>query len=399
MNKMIERLSHHRPAALTALLVASCLAAMPAAAQDCEVKIGTVGPMTGGGASWGLSMRAAVDFEAATVNAAGGLPMGSRKCKVVVVPYDSLSTASGAAAAANFFASQNVHAVNGPVVGPESSGWLPVGKRNGIISFTSTFALNAMSPDFPHAFHMLQGPPIWGPVVVKAAKEKYNFKNAVLIGPNDQGGTDTVKPLQKMYDDLGVRTAAEYYQRGTTNFSAIATRLMNMNPDVIDFSGGAPGEMAILAKQLLEAGYTGAFGRLGAGGDVILKNAGGMGAFKKFYWFDHVPLGDAGIKRLNADFERVMKVPLPENALWYNSQIVAENLLKAISAAGTDQDGDKIAAELRKMTPESRYLGKAGWRGKSQFGINQEFSFPVGVSFITNGKLDGAVRLEIPAEN
>jgi len=226
---------------------------MPAAAQNCEVKIGTAGPMTGGGASWGLSMKAAVEFEAAMVNAEGGLKLGDRKCKVTVVPYDSLGTASGGAAAANYFASQNIHAINGPVVGPESTGWLPVGKRNGIVSFTSTFALNAMSPDFPLAFHMLQGPPIWGPVVVKAAKEKYNFKNAVLIGPNDQGGTDTMKPLQKMYDDAGVHTALEYYQRGTTNFSAIATRLMNINPDVVDFSGGPPGEMAVLAKQLLEA--------------------------------------------------------------------------------------------------------------------------------------------------
>jgi branched-chain amino acid transport system substrate-binding protein len=274
-----------------------------------------------------------------------------------------------------------------------------VGKRLGIVSFTATFALNAMSPDYPHAFHMLQGPPIWGGAVVKAAKEKYNFKHAVLIGPNDQGGTDTVKPLLKMYEDLGVTVNAEYYQRGTTNFAAIATRIMNLNPDVVDFTGGPPGEMGILARQLLEAGFTGAFGRLGAGGDVILKNAGGMSAFKKFFWFDHVPLGDPGIKRLNADFERVMKMPVPENALWYNSQITAENLLRAISAAGTDQDGDKIAAELRKMTPESRYLGKAGWRGKGQFGINQEFSFPVGLSFLTNGKPDGAIRIEIPAEN
>ena len=102
---------------------------------------------------------------------------------------------------------------------------------------------------------------------------------------------------------------------------------------------------------------------------------------------------------MNADFERVMKKPIPESALWYSSQIVAENLLRAISAAGTDQGAEKIAAELRKSAPESRYLGRAGWRGKAQFGINQEFSFPVGLSFVTDGKLDGAIRLEIPAEN
>jgi len=53
---------------------------------------------------------------------------------------------------------------------------------------------------------------------------------------------------------------------------------------------------------------------------------------------------------------------------------------------------------MRNMTPESRYLGKGGWRGKAQFGINQEFSFPVGLSFATDGKPDGAIRIEIPSE-
>jgi hypothetical protein len=99
-----------------------------------------------------------------------------------------------------------------------------------------------------------------------------------------------------------------------------------------------------------------------------------------------------------ADFQRLMKAPIPDNALRFNAQIVAENLLRAISLAGTDQDGEKIAAELRKMIPESRYLGKAGWRGRTQFGSNQEFSFPVGLNFIADGKLDKQLKLEIAAE-
>ena len=102
--------------------------------------------------------------------------------------------------------------------------------------------------------------------------------------------------------------------------------------------------------------------------------------------------------RLKADFESLMKAPAPPLALWINDEIAAEQLLKAISIAGTDQDGDKIAAALRSMTPESRYLGKAGWRGRAQYGVNQEFSFPVGLNTVTDGKLDPQVRIEIPAE-
>ena len=52
-------------AAITALLIGSCLASLPVAAQDCEVKIGTVGPMSGGASAWGLSMKAAAEEDAA----------------------------------------------------------------------------------------------------------------------------------------------------------------------------------------------------------------------------------------------------------------------------------------------------------------------------------------------
>lgn len=93
-----------------------------------------------------------------------------------------------------------------------------------------------------------------------------------------------------------------------------------------------------------------------------------------------------------------MKTPFPDNALVYSAEIVAENLLRAISIAGTDADGAKIAAALRSTTPESRYFGKHGWRGKAQYGINQEFSFPVGVHMIKDGKIVKELRIDIPSE-
>jgi branched-chain amino acid transport system substrate-binding protein len=386
------------PAAFSALMLGACLLSLPAAADDCVVKIGIAGPMTGGGASWGLAEKAGVDFEALWVNDEGGLPVGNQKCKVVVVPVDALSTVAGGAAASNYLASQGVHAVNGPIVGPENAGFKPVAKRNDQVTFTATFATEAIGPDFPLAFHQLQSPQTWGTLVVKAVKDFYNLDSAVLVGPNDQGGVDTSEALAKLYNAAGVTTKLEYYQRGTTNFSPIVARLMGMDVSVVDLTSLPPGEAGILAKQLNEAGYTGTIGRLGAGGAVIIGLAGGVSAQKAFYWFDHIPSEDPGPRQFRADFERVMKTSLPDNALVYNAQIVAENLLRAISIAGTDADGEKIAAALRTTTPESRYLGKAGWRGKAQYGINQEFSFPVGVHMIKDGKIVKNLRIDIPAE-
>ncbi len=381
------------------MVVASCLASLQASAQECEVKLGVTGPMTGGGASWGLSEKAATEFEVAWTNANGGLQVGNRKCKVSVISVDSQSTAAGGAAAANYLASQGAHAVVGPVISPEITGFKPVAKRNGLVNFTPSFAADVISPEFPGTFHEVQSPPVWAPAAVKAAKDRFGLKTAVVVGPNDQGGTDPGKALAKVYNDTGVKTTTEWYQRGTANFSPIVLRLMGMNVDAVELGGMPPGEASILVKQMREAGFAGAFGRLGAGGDVVIANSGGEQKQKAFYWFDHIPTEDPGIKKMNADYERLMKRPIPEMALWYNEQIAAEMLLKAISLAGTDQDGEKIAAALRNLVPESRYVGKAGWRGKKQYGINQELSFPVAGNFIVDGKRAPQQKIDIPTES
>lgn len=396
---MLKCWSVIRSAAWPTLLVASCLTAMPAAAQTCEVKIGAVGPMTGGAASWGLSAKAGAEFAAALANEGGGLQMGNHKCTVKVFSYDAMYTASGGAAASNYLASENVHATVGPVGSPETTGFRPVAKRNGQVNFSSSYMAGVISPEFPLAFHALQSPITWGPMLIKEAKAKFKFNSVMIVAPNDQGGTDSGKQLAKMYSDQGVKANEEYYQRGTTNFAPLAMRIVNANPDTIETSAVPPGDAGILTKQLLEAGYTGAIGSLGGVGSApIIQGAGGIGKLKAFYWLETMPVDDPGVVKLKADFQRVMKTPPPDNPLMPVYAVAAEQILRAISIAGTDQDAGKIADALHKMTPESRYLGKGGWRGKSIYGINQELAFPVGLGMIVDGMKLPVQRIDIPSE-
>src|ERR1700752_4861379 len=100
-----------RQAAFAALLLGSFLTSLPASAQECEVKIGAVATMTGGGAAWGLAVKAGTEFQAALANSEGGIPLGNRKCKVKVISVDELCTAAGGAAASNMLTSEGVTAV------------------------------------------------------------------------------------------------------------------------------------------------------------------------------------------------------------------------------------------------------------------------------------------------
>src|SRR3974390_3414191 len=109
-------------------------------------------------------------------------------------------TSAGGAAAANYFASEGIHVILGPVGSPEVEGFKSVAKRNDIVSFNMTYAKDALGPDYPLTFHQLQAPPTWGPILIKRALDIFHFKKAVLVGPNDQGGTDGTKALAKLYN-------------------------------------------------------------------------------------------------------------------------------------------------------------------------------------------------------
>jgi len=58
----LTRWSKTGKAALTTLLIGCCMVSLPAAAQDCEVKIGTVGPMSGGTSAEEFSFPAGLTF-------------------------------------------------------------------------------------------------------------------------------------------------------------------------------------------------------------------------------------------------------------------------------------------------------------------------------------------------
>jgi branched-chain amino acid transport system substrate-binding protein len=387
---------------MASLLCLTGLTSATAWAQDCEVKLGVAGPMSGGAAPWGLAAKAAADFEAAYVNEQGGLQMGNRKCKVKVYPFDSLYTAAGGAAASNYFASEGIRIVAGPIGGPEVTGFRPVAKRHGQINFSNTYMAGVLSPEFPLGFHALQSPVSWGPVLVKAAVAKFKFNNVMIVGANDSGGTDGSKQLAKIYSDQGVKATEEYYQRGTTNFGPIAQRIMNAKPAAVELATMPPADTTQLVKELVEAGYSGILGGLGgAGAPPFITGAGGVEKIKALYWLEIVPINEPGVAKFKADYERIMKQPAPPEHMLPHVLVGSngdQQMLRAVSAAGTDQDVEKIAAELRKLTPESRYFGKGGWRGKTIYGVNQELAFPVGLGIIENGKRAGVQRVEMPAE-
>jgi branched-chain amino acid transport system substrate-binding protein len=364
-------------------------------AQSCDIKIGAMGPMSGGAAQWGLAMQGAAELAAAEVNSEGGLTIGGKKCKVSVVAYDSKYTADGAAAGANAFASQDIKVIIGPVGSPEATGIKPVAARNEQLSWNAAYAKNSLETKFPLTFHIAPGPAVWSDTMIKHVMKTFPMQSVALVAPNDQAGTDIVSVDGEAYRANGIKTTEEYYQRGTTNFAPIVTRVLASKPDVVDTASSPPGDAGVMIKQLRLAGFTGPVGRLGGPGtEEIVRVAGGMDVVKDFYWFETVPTGDPKVKEIDALYRKLLgKDPVGGTALWANLP-AARMTLKAIEAAGTADDANKVAAALRKLPVDDPNIGKGYWTGKKQYGIAQELHFPFGVGIIKDGKDLGVTRME-----
>ncbi len=368
------------------------------AAQACEIKLGATGPLSGAATQWGLAIKGAADFVAAEVKANGGLKVGGEVCNFTVVAIDAKYTAEGAAAAANNFVSQEVKFILGPMGSPEVTGMKPIATRNKMIMFSDSYARDAIGPRWPLTFHMGPGPAAWGDPIVKMAKEKFGIKKALTIAPNDQAGTDVAEVAAQVYKKNDVSVTLEYYQRGTTNFAPIVTRIMGANPDVVDTVSTPPGDAGILIKQLRQAGYKGVIGRLGGPGtEEILRIAGGMEVVRDFYWFEPVFIDD-NVRKLQGEYRNLLKAEPPENNFFYLFVAGGRALAQAITNAGTYKDSEKVAEALRTLQVKDPNLGDGKWIGKASYGIQQELSLPFGIGLIKDGKEQPAVRVDAPTD-
>lgn len=363
-----------------------------ASAASCGLKIGAIGPLSGPAAEWGLAMVAAAEMAAAEANNKGGLQVGDQKCRVDVVSYDSKYSAEGAAAGANNLASQGIKFIFGPVGAPEMTGIKPIAMRNQILVFGDSYAKNAIGPQWPLVFHLGPGPNVWGPPIIEEAKRRWKIDTVSIIAPNDQGGTNIADVDQQDYEKQGVKVRLEYYQRGTTDFSPIITRVLSSHPDAVDTASSPPGDAGVIVKQLRQAGFQGPIGRLGGPGtDEIERIVGGIEILKNFYWYESTPTDDPNVRELSVLFTKETGKPVPQGTSFWQWVPEARLLLAAISKAGTITNPAKVAEALRTLPVQDPNLGQGLWTGKKFFGINQEISFPFGIGIIVDGKTQNVI--------
>ncbi len=359
---------------------------------ECVLKIGTLGPLTGPAADFGLSMEATAKFVAAEANEAGGVEVGDDTCKVEVSSYDTGYTSAGAASGATEFASKGIKFVIGPLGATELTGMKPVAARYDMLLDANGFGRDALSKEYPLVFHMGPGPFVWAGPIIEAAREQFDFSNVKIIAPNDQSGDDIAIVNEEQFQELGIDVARDSYQRGTQDFAPVVSRLLRDQPDLIDFASSPAGDVGIMIKQLRQAGYDGTFARLGGDSTAEITKVAGLDNMRDFFYYAPVDFESPEVKEILPDFKD--KTGMDATGISLGWIPGGRSLLEAITAAGTIDDTAAVAEELAKNDLSDPLLGQGVWTGEEEFGMNQEMSWPFNMGVIKDAKPPVFTQLE-----
>jgi branched-chain amino acid transport system substrate-binding protein len=238
-----------RGARVAVVAVSALVAASAAQAQD-TVKIGFLGPLSGGNAQQGLTARNGFELAIRQANERGDLPF---KIEPVILD-DGANPQTGVSAALKLTNDPDVVAATGHWNSGVALATIPVITRAGI-----PFVIwGAISPKITETNNPLLTRVV--PTLVntneplaKWAAEKIGKKIAIVSDTSDYGAAN-VKAFTKPFEAAGgTITDTESAPVGTTDFRATLTKIKSTNPDALYF-GGVVTEAGLVRQQMKEVG-------------------------------------------------------------------------------------------------------------------------------------------------
>jgi len=375
--------------AIAAAAALSTLLASGARAED-TIRIAVVGPFTGSAAAWGQASRGGVTIAANEANEAGGVKVGDKTYKVAVTAYDDQYQVDKTVAAANRIAFQDgIKFVVGPAYSPGALAAKPIFERAHVIAFMRGWSRKILEPNSPYTFRLGVSMVEFLPPIIEwmSTSSLITGKRVVLISQNDEGGNDVRKVAEDTYPKFGFQiVGVESYERTTKDFQPLLTRLLPLNPSVIDLGGSPPALAGLIIRQAREMGYKGQFVKLGgAGPREILAGAGKEAAEGLLQFLAGDPDTD-GYRRLDEAYRKLYGNDMDTAGLV--AYDTAKLLLAAISKAGTASDTAAVEAALESTkTFPSVTGGELTLSGKANYGVDRQYDGPFWIGQIIDGKV------------
>jgi branched-chain amino acid transport system substrate-binding protein len=377
-----------------ALLSAAIGLPVPASAQD-TIVLGVSAPLSGAAASWGIGTDWASQQAAKQINDAGGIKVGGKAYKVEVRSVDNKYTAGDGMKTAETLISRDKVKIF-----TQSVGTAPVKaiqaltERENILLFTSAWGRSVKGPNFPLTFTVINTPDeVLAPIYATVKQRHPDVKTVLMLNPNDASGQDTAKDATKFWTEAGIKVLDSlYFERSTTEFQPIATKIATQKPDIVDLGGTPPANAGTVLKELDVQGWKGVkvIGA-GTGSDVLVRTGGAAanGTYMGLAADFDGPTATEVQRKLNAGAKEALKESLNVIHMGGYDGVMAA---KAGIEAANSLDPQKIAEALPKVVFDISY-GKAAFGSKDVYGTPQQLLIPIVVTQIQDGKTVEVVRI------
>ena len=336
-----------------ALAMVVALAAVGGSASAADtIKIGWLGPLTGGVAQYGEAVKSGVDLYIEQLNAAGGI----NGKQVELVAYDEEGDAAKAIAGYSSLMDAGVVAIVGSVTTAPTIAVVSEAFYDNTPMITASATAIGVTYNeesdqvYSNMFRSCFIDSFQGVTMAGFAQEVLGASTAAVLYDNgDTYSTGVYEYFAKQCEEIGLNVVAvESYASGSVDFSGQLTNIAAANPDVL-FLPVYYNDVALIAAQAADAGITATM--LGVDGwssvlDAVTDTALVEGA----YYCSGYSAADTGalVQKFLSDYAAAYNGATPNmfDAQGYDAAWILCDAIAKAEASGKTYGSDEYKAEI-----------------------------------------------------
>lgn len=319
-----------------------------AAAQENEIPIGILVPLTGGGAPYGTNMLKSAQITADLVNKAGP-PLGHR-LKLYTVD-DQTAPDAAVTAAQKLMSLNHVVAILGTWSSAVTLAVLPLTTQAGIVEMNTSGAPDVTSPKYRKlVFRTQPTDRPYGVSIARYAKSKGYAKVSVLALNNP-----FALAVRDSFNDEWSRlhmpaSTIVVYNPGASSYAGEVQKALADKPDLLVVAGYTPDASIIVKEWYASDVKTHLIGPGFAFNDTLVKNVGAAAANGLLAVDGVPPVGTPGFKAFASAYHTATGADLADPLSFWPAQVHDQvNILSLAIEAAKSTKGDDVAAKVRDI--------------------------------------------------
>lgn len=244
------RLSKFLTVFCVVVLTLALLAGCGGKSDTNEIKIGTIGPLTGDVATYGISTKNGVEIAVDQFNENGGID-GK---KVVLISEDTRGDQTEAAnAASKLIERDKVVAIVGGVISAETMTAGPIANDAGVVMISSSSTAAGIPEIGDYIFRNCLSDEVQAVQLAEYAASELGLKRFAIMFTNNDYGLSLRNAFEAKAKEIAEVVGVETYNDGEKDFRAQLTKLKGANPDAL-YIAGYYTEAAKITQQAKEQG-------------------------------------------------------------------------------------------------------------------------------------------------